>query len=163
MKQQCYLLAVWLTWLGLPALALIFGFSQGWPAGVFVLLVGVLGQVAYLRWFPRISRWVGYGSVADVRAEAVSLSEESLRVTFYTANVCPFCPIMRERLMELKRALPFELAEVDVTFRPQVVCAKGLRSVPVIEASGRFLVGNATSAELAEFLTQGSMAKHLET
>jgi glutaredoxin len=52
--------------------------------------------------------------------------------------------------------LGFDLQEVDVTFRPQIVSEKGFRSVPVIEAGGRFLVGNATSAELAAFLKEGA-------
>lgn len=33
-----------------------------------------------------------------------------------------------------------------------VIRAKGLRSVPAVEANGRLLVGNATSAQLADFL-----------
>jgi len=49
MKQECPLPFVWLTWLGLPGLALILGLSQGWLAAVFVLLVGVIAQIAYIR------------------------------------------------------------------------------------------------------------------
>jgi hypothetical protein len=37
-----------------------------------------------------------------------------------------------------------------VTFRPEIVRSKGLRSVPVLEADGRLLTGNATSAQTAE-------------
>jgi len=77
------------------------------------------------------------------------------RVTLYTANVCPFCPIVKRRLAELQRQGSFELEEVDVTFRPDVIRAKGLSSVPVLEAGGRRLVGNATSAQIAEFLSAG--------
>ncbi len=58
--------------------------------------------------------------------------------------------------MELKRDLQFELEEIDITFRPQIVMQKGLRSVPVIEADGRFWVGNATSAQLLEFLAEAA-------
>jgi glutaredoxin len=78
------------------------------------------------------------------------------RVTLYTANVCPFCPIVKRRLTELQRHSPFDLDEVDVTFRPEIVRAKGLRSVPVIEANGRLLVGNATSAQIVDFLRAAS-------
>ncbi len=155
MKQECPLPFVWLTWLGLPGLALILGLSQGWLAAVLVLLVGVIAQIAYIRWFPRMSRWMGYGSVDDVPAEHV-LSTTAPKVTLYTANVCPFCPIVRRRLLELKQQISFELDEVDVTFQPQIVLQKGLRSVPVIEAGGRFLVGNATSAQVAAFLTEAA-------
>ena len=161
MKQECPLLLVWLAWLGLPGLALMLGFSHGWLAAVLVLLVGVIAQVAYIRWFPRMSRWFGYGSVSDVPAEHASSSTTVPNVTLYTANVCPFCPIVKRRLIELTQQMSFELDEVDVTFQPQIVLRKGLRSVPVIEAGGRFLVGNATSAQLAAFLTeaaQGSTA-----
>jgi len=31
---------------------------------------------------------------------------------------------------------------------------KGFKSVPILEFDGRYLVGNATSAELAEFLSR---------
>jgi len=151
-KQQCYLWAVWLTWLGLPALAVILGLSVGWSAGVFVLLVGVVAQVAYIRWFPHLSRWVGYGSVADERVESMP-PRSTTKVTLYTANVCPFCPLVRERLQRLHQELGFELNEVDVTFRPALVQSKGFRAVPVVEIDGRHVVGNATSAQLAALLT----------
>jgi glutaredoxin len=152
-EQRCHLAAVWLTWLGLPLLAIVVGVRFGWAAAGAVLIVGIVGQVLYVRWFRYVSRWVGYGSVADVAAGPASVPEGRLpRVTLYTANVCPFCPIVKGRLAELQRQLGFEVEEVDVTFRPDVIRAKGLRSVPVVEANGRTLVGNATSAQLAEFL-----------
>jgi len=50
--------------------------------------------------------------------------------------------------------------EIDVTFRPKIVRAKGLRSVSVLEANGRILVGNATSAQIAEFLKNAGKAEH---
>lgn len=153
MEQRCHLAAVWLTWLGLPLLALVVGVRAGLAAAGAVLLVGIVGQVLYLRWFPHISRWMGYGSVADVAAGPAPVPEGRLpRVTLYTANVCPFCPILRRRLAELQRHGGFEVDEVDVTFRPDIVRARGLRSVPVVEADGRLLVGNATSQQLADFL-----------
>lgn len=153
MEQRCHLSAVWLTWLGLPLLAIVVGVRIGWAAAGAVLLTGIVGQVLYLRWFPHISRWVGYGSVADVAAGPAQESGGRLPcVTLYTASVCPFCPIIKRRLEELRQQIGFEFEEVDVTFRPDVVRAKGLRSVPVVEANGRLLVGNATSAQLADFL-----------
>ena len=154
MKQECPLIFVWLTWLGIPALALLVGVKSGWAVGLLVLTVGVVAQVAYLRWFPRVSRWLGYGSVADVTAGTPAALAGRPRVTLYTASVCPFCPIMRQRLASLRRALDFELEEIDITFRPELVRRKGFRSVPVLEAAGAHLVGNATSADLAAFLTK---------
>ena len=156
MKQECPLLFVWLAWIGLPLLALIIGLSQGWLAAVFVLLVGVGAQMAYIHWFPRISPWFGYGSVDDVPAEHASVSATAPKITLYTANGCPFCPIIKRRLIDLKQQMSFDMDEVDVTFHPQIVMQKGLRSVPVIEAGGRFLVGNATSAQIAAFLTEAA-------
>ncbi len=152
MQQRCHLAMVWLTWLGLPLLAILIGRRAGPLAGVVVLAVGVVAQVAYVRWFPHLSRWLGYGSVADTPAEPAALAAPLPRVTLYTASVCPFCPILRRRLTELQRQIRFDVEEVDVTFRPEIVQAKGLRSVPVLEANGRLLVGNATSAQIAGFL-----------
>jgi glutaredoxin len=161
MKQQCYLAMVWLTWLGLPLLAVVVALRIGLVAGlpialaaaVFVLLVGIVGQVLYIRWFPHVSRWLGYGSVADAPADPASMPQQLLRVKLYTANVCPFCPIVKRRLSDLQRLRPFELEEIDVTFRPEIIRSKGLRSVPVLESNGQLLVGNATSKQIADFLT----------
>ena len=153
MQQRCYLAAVWLTWLGLPLLAIVVGVRVGWAAAAAVLLAGAVAQLLYVRWFPHMSRWMGYGSVEDVPAGPAPISVGQVpRVTLYTANVCPFCPILKRRLAELQRHIRFEVEEIDVTFRPDVIRAKGLRSVPVVEANGRLLVGNATSAQLADFL-----------
>ncbi len=159
MEQRCHLAAVWLTWLGLPLLAIVVAVRLGLLAAVFVLAVGIGGQVLYIRWFPRLSRWLGYGSVADEPAAPAFAARQLPRVTLYTANVCPFCPIVRKRLAELQRHSPFAIDEVDVTFRPEIIRAKGLRSVPVLEANGRLLVGNATSARIAEFLAASASAK----
>jgi glutaredoxin len=152
MEQRCYLAAVWLTWLGLPLLALVVGLRLGLLAALAVLVVGIVGQVLYVRWFPYISRWVGYGPVADAPVNPASMPAQLPHVTLYTANVCPFCPIIRRRLAEMQRHSQFEVEEVDVTFRPEIIRAKGLRSVPVLEANRHLLIGNATSAQIAEFL-----------
>jgi len=149
---------VWLTWLGLPLLAVLVGFRAGPLAGLFVLAVGIVAQVLYVRGFPRISTLMGYGSVADTPPPSGALAAPLPHVTLYTASVCPFCPILKKRLADLRQEAPFEVTEVDVTFRPEVIRAKGLRSVPVLEARGRFLVGNATSAQIVEFLRSASNA-----
>ena len=158
MEQRCHLSMVWLTWLGLPLLAALVGFRTGVVAGVLVLAVGVVGQVLYVRWFPKISRFIGYGSVADTPVAATPAAATLPGVTLYTANVCPFCPIIRRRLAELQRQSPFEVREIDVTFRPDIIRAKGLSSVPVVEANGQVLVGNATSAQMAAFLEKAHKA-----
>jgi glutaredoxin len=148
---------VWLTWLGLPLVAVLVGFRAGPLVGLFVLAVGIVAQVLYVRGFPRISMLMGYGPVADTPPSGAPAAPLP-HVTVYTASVCPFCPILRKRLADLRREAPFELSEVDVTFRPDIIGAKGLRSVPVLEANGRFLIGNATSAQIVEFLRSASNA-----
>ena len=50
----------------------------------------------------------------------------------------------------------FSLQEVDVTLRPVILVAKGIRAVPVVEVGGRRLDGNATSEQLAADLTSGA-------
>ena len=155
MEQRCHLAFVWLTWVGVPLLAVVVGIRAGVLAAVVTLAVGIIAQILYLRWFPHLSRWMGYGSVADTSAANMPTGAPLPPVTLYTANVCPFCPIIRQRLADLQRQHPFKVEEIDVTFRPEVIRAKGLRSVPVLEANGRLLVGNATSAQIAEFLRSG--------
>lgn len=59
--------------------------------------------------------------------------------------------------MQLQKTLGFELQERDVTFQPEIVRGKGLRSVPVIDVNARQLVGNATSAQLAAFLENATI------
>ncbi len=152
MEQRCYLGMIWLTWIGLPLVAALVGIRAGVTGGVTVLVVGVVAQVLYIRWFPRLSRWMGYGSVADKPAERGPTATAPICVTLYTANLCPFCPIVRQRLHALQHEHKFEIREIDVTFRPDLIRAKRLRSVPVLEANGRFLVGNATSAQIMDFL-----------
>lgn len=159
MDQRCHLAAVWLTWLGLPLLAIVVALRAGLGVALAVLATGILAQVLYIRWFAYVSRWLGYGSVADVPAAPASTAVQLPRVTLYTANVCPFCPILKRRLADLQQQHPFEVEEVDVTFRPEIIRAKGLRSVPVLEANGRLLVGNATSAQISEFLRSVAHAR----
>lgn len=153
MKQQCYLYNVWFTWLGIPAIAVLMGIVAGWWAVPFILLVGVFAQIIYIRVFPKVSRWIGYGSVQDVPAVPPKQTPAVSKVTLYTANVCPFCPIVRQRLTDLQRDLGFDLSEVDVTFQPGLIREKGIRSVPVLETEGRLWIGNATTAQLISFLT----------
>ncbi len=105
------------------------------------------------------SRFLGYGGVEDVAASSMPGPAVPLpRVTFYTASACPFCPLVRDRLAGLQKTLGFEMEEVDVTFRPDLIRAKGLRSVPVVEAGAEILVGNATSQQLAAFLQRAAAA-----
>ena len=156
MKQECKLFMVWFTWLGLPLLAFIIGFSRGWWAFALILFVGVFAQIFYVKHFPGLSKLLGYGSVDDVPVENNSSTKTSSDVTLYTANVCPFCPIVKKRLVELQKNIYFKLNEIDITFKPSVLKEKGFSSVPVIEISGEYWNGNATSSELFSFITKHS-------
>lgn len=159
MKQQCYLANVWLTWVGVPLVAILIGLKANWLGGFVVMAAGIVAQIAYVYWFPRLSRWVGYGSVADQPVQKTEATFAALTVTLYTASVCPFCPLVRQRLMDLKSALGFQLHESDVTFRLDLILSKGIKAVPVVEANGRYRTGNATSAELLAFLTEAATEK----
>jgi glutaredoxin len=154
MKQQCYLVNVWLTWVAVPVIAILIGLKTNWLGGFVVMVVGILSQIVYVSWFPRLSRWVGYGSVADQPVKKTEATLAALTVTLYTASVCPFCPLVRQRLMDLKSVLGFQLQEQDVTFRFDLILSNGLKAVPVVEANGRYRTGNATSAELLAFLNE---------
>ena len=154
MKQECNLGMIWLTWLGLPVLAIVMGILQGWWASAFILIVGVFAQIFYIKLFKRLSKLFGYGSVNDVAVESTQKLKTPSIVTLYTANVCPFCPIVKQRLIELQRDLEFKLKEIDITFKPSLIKEKGFRSVPVIELDGNYWVGNATSAQLLSFITK---------
>jgi hypothetical protein len=154
MKQQCYLANVWLTWVGVPMIAIFIGLKTNWLGGFVVMAAGIVTQMAYVHWFPRLSRWAGYGSVADEPAGKIGEKFSSLVVTLYTASVCPFCPLVRRRLLDLKNELGFQLREKDVTFRFDLILSKGFKAVPVVEANGRYQIGNATSAELLAFLEE---------
>ena len=46
----------------------------------------------------------------------------------------------------------FELRREDVTLRPDLVRAKRIRSVPIVEVGDRRLVGHATSQQLARLI-----------
>jgi hypothetical protein len=160
LKQECSLAVVWLSWLVVPAVAVVIGVRRGLVIGILVLALGWAAEMVVLRWarrwFPHLAPWLGYGSVADVLMPGNAVVRGQPRVILYTATVCPFCPIIRQRLAALRTTMPFELEEVDVTLRPALVLEKGLRSVPVLEAGGRYLVGNATTAELLAFLQAGA-------
>lgn len=153
MKQQCYLWNVWLTWLSIPLLVIVVRLRLSWAAAAMVLVVVVLAQLAYVRFFPHLSRLIGYGSVEDEAPPASASAARPTSVTLYTASLCPFCPIVRNRLQALQRDLGFDLSEVDVTLRPDLLRIKGIRGVPVVEVDGRFLHGNATTAQLVELMS----------
>ncbi len=153
MPQRCPMAFIYLSWallIGGLAFFLLtgrYGFAVAWVVAV------PLAGWAYVRTFPRTSRFLGYGRVDDRPAERVAPTRAA--VTFYAALGCPFCPVVKRRLQALRERMGFELREIDVTLRPDLLKAKGIRSVPVVEVDGRQKVGHATTEELAA-LIQGS-------
>ena len=158
MKQECKLSSVRAMWMAVLIVVPMLAVTRGWPAAVFVVMVGVLIQIGYVRNFRHVSQWLGFGSVDDVRPAHHATSANAIpHVTLYTAIGCPFCPLVRQRLHDLQQELWFAFDERDVTFRPAKLRDCGIRSVPAIEVDGRFLVGNATSDALVTFLTGGAL------
>jgi glutaredoxin len=151
MKQQCHVAFVYLSWavlLGGPLVQVALG--QYVQAVFWLVFVGLFLWL-YVRYFPAFSRSMGYGSVAD---EAANGQERvpTAQVVLYTGKGCPFCPLVQKRLTDLQKTMGFQLKEVDITFRPEIMIAKGIRALPVVEIGDRRLVGNATSAVFAKFI-----------
>ena len=150
MKQQCNIAFVygsWLILLGGAAFQLIYG--NALQAVVWVFFVALFLWL-YVRYFPSLSRFMGYGSVDDLPAKDIHLSKA--RVVLYTGVGCPFCPIVKKRLTELQSKMGFDLAEIDVTLKPDLLVAKGIRALPVIEVGDSRWIGNGTSEQLAGFI-----------
>jgi glutaredoxin len=147
MKQQCHMAAIYFTWVFyLGGLALLLWRSM-WPMAIAWLVCIPLFEWLYIRQFRGLSQLLGYGRIVDQPATAVAASKAE--VTFYTALGCPFCPLMEQRLDELRQESGFTLHKIDVTLRPDLLMSKGIRSVPAIETGGKVLVGLITKQDLA--------------
>lgn len=156
MKQRCPLVLVHLTWLVYLA-GLVYLPMRGETLAAGIWLVGLpVFMLLYVRTFPRTSRFFGYGRVDDKPAENVWSAP--VKVTFYGAMGCPFCPIVSRRLHALQERMGFTLEHVDLTTKPGLLARKGIRSVPVVEVGDRRLVGNATSEQLAELISGAKSA-----
>lgn len=153
MKQQCPMVFIYLFWALVIGAPVVFALNGEYVLAVAWVVVLPVAQWAYVRTFSHTSRFLGYGRVDDRPADQVSSSP--VTVTMYTALSCPFCPIVKSRLQALQERMGFELREVDVTLRPDLLKGKGIRAVPVVEVEGRTLAGHATTQELAA-LIQGS-------
>lgn len=149
-QQRCTLVNLYFTWtvfLGVSVALLATGHYYAF----LLCVVGTpLFQAASIRLFPRISRLLGYGSVAD--KPAVAAPSAPVDVTLYTAVGCPFCPIIEERLDALKPTMGFTLTKIDITLRPDLVSAKKIKGVPVVEVGDVLRTGNLTSQDLAELI-----------
>lgn len=155
-EQQCSVVGLAVGWVGYGVGMAYFSYQRDW-AVAFLWMTGL----PTLRWtlyhfFPRISRFLGYGRIADkvpsVPPVHASHQAASVAVNLYTFFSCPFCPIVLARLQVLQEQMGFTLRTIDVTLKPQTLMAKRIRSVPVVEVGDHRLVGNSTTEQLAALI-----------
>lgn len=154
MKQEC---TVWGLYLSGAMIVIVYptglaflAYEANWPVFVLWLICLPCLKWAYLRFFPRISKLKGYGSVDDKLP--ASVEKARVEVTYYSLLGCPFCPIVSRRLDALQKEMDFTLKTVDLTLKPQMAASKGIKSVPVVEVGKDRLVGNATTEQLAQLI-----------
>ena len=157
MKQQCHISFIYGSWLILGCGLIFYIFRSEYLQAVLWIFFIVLFLWLYVRYFPKLSRSMGYGSVADQPAKDIRPIHTT--VNFYTGLGCPFCPIVKRRLADLQLKMGFEMNEIDVTFKPDLLIAKGIRALPVVEVEKAHWIGNATSEQLAEFIKHNSINK----
>jgi glutaredoxin len=148
--QQCSVLGLALSWVTYLAALVFLAYERHWAGGVLWLVLVPSVRLALFRYFPDVSRFLGYGRVDD--AIPAQVNRAPVAVTFYSFFSCPFCPMVLQRLEALQKKMDFTLETIDVTFRPQILMNKRIRSVPVVEVGTNRLVGNATTEELAKLI-----------
>lgn len=149
LKQRCFMAFIYASWLVLAAMLAVLVW-KGLYAGALAALVCLpLAQWLYIRHFRRLAPWMGYGPITDEPAGAL-LPAAQVNVTLYTALGCPFCPLIEQRLDALRKTMGFQLEKIDVTLKPALLAAKGIRSVPVVEVGDRHLIGLVSTRELEE-------------
>ena len=158
-EQQCSVVGLALGWIGYAAGMGYFAYQRQWVVAL-LWMAGVLGlRWALYHFFPRISRFLGYGRIADKFASIPPLrakpQADPVAVNFYSFFSCPFCPIVLARLHALREQMGFSLTMIDVTLKPQTLMTKGIRSVPVVEVGDHRLVGNSTTEQLAALIALG--------
>jgi len=152
MKQQCYIPMIYLSWaVYLAGLAAAAWYSQ-WALGAVWLVTVPVAQWLYIRKFPSLSGIMGYGRITD--EPAATVDSAPVKVTLFVALGCPFCPLMEQRLERLQKTMSFSLEKIDVTLRPDLLASKGIRTVPAVEVSGRFLFGLLSTKDLAAAIAQ---------
>jgi glutaredoxin len=158
-EQQCNVVGLALGWIGYAVGMGYFTYRHQWLVAL-LWMAGVPGlRWALYHFFPRISRFLGYGRIADTFSSAPPLpanpQASPVAVNFYTFFSCPFCPIVLARLQALQKQMGFTLNMIDVTLKPQTLMTKGIRSVPVVEVGEHRLVGNSTTEQLALLIALG--------
>jgi glutaredoxin len=158
-KQQCNVVGLVLGWMGYAVGMGYFIYQRQWVVAL-LWMAGMPGlRWALYHFFPRISRFLGYGRIADKFSSILPLHADPqaapVAVNFYSFFSCPFCPIVLARLQALQKQIGFALRIIDVTLKPQTLMAKGIRSVPVVEVGDHRLVGNSTTEQLATLIALG--------
>jgi len=87
----------------------------------------------------------------DEGAEAAG--NAPVKVVLYTALGCPSAP-SSSSAGRTAAADGVHTGEIDVTLRPDLLAAKGIRSVPVVEVGARLLFGLVTTKELAKAIAE---------
>jgi glutaredoxin len=154
-KQQCTLTNLYFGVLVFAILyaggVVFYGYKGNWPAVLLWLVLLPCARWVGLRLSPLTSKWRGKGAVDDKLPSGVN--KANVEVAFYSHNGCPFCPIVKRRLEALQREMDFTLTKIDLSFKPQLAASKGIRSVPVVEVGKGRLVGNATTEQLAQLIS----------
>jgi glutaredoxin len=158
-EQQCNVAGLALSWIGYVAGLGYFSYRHQWVAALLWMVGVPFLRWALFRFFPRISRFLGYGRIVDKFAPDplphANPGPAPVAVNFYSFFSCPFCPIVLARLQALQPQMSFTLRTFDVTLNPRMLLSKGIRSVPVVEVGGHRLVGNSTTEQLAGLIALG--------
>jgi len=155
MQKRCLMLMIYLSWSIYAGGLAYLGWRAQWALALGWLVAAPLALWLYIVKFPALSPFMGYGRITD--EPSLLTGRAPAKVTLYTALGCPFCPLMEQRLHALQKGLDFELHKIDVTLRPDLLASKGIRSVPVVEVSGRLLIGLVTSKDLAAAIAEAGV------
>jgi glutaredoxin len=165
-EQQCNVAGLALGWIGYAAGLGYFTYRHQWVVALLWMTGVPCLRWALYRFFPHISRFLGYGRIADTFSSVPPLhpgpQAAPVAVTFYSFFSCPFCPIVLARLEALQKQMGFRLETIDVTLKPQTLMTKGIRSVPVVEVGEHRLVGNSTTEQLAALIVAGQAPRLLQ-
>lgn len=163
-KQQCDVVGLALGWIGYVVCVGYFTYQHLWLIALLVMAGMPALRWALYHFFPSISRFFGYGRIADTYSSIAPMRTNPqaapVAVNFYSFFSCPFCPIVFARLQALQKQMGFALNVIDVTLKPQTLIAKGIRSVPVVEVGDDRLVGNSTTEQLATLISHGLVNIH---
>ncbi len=77
----------------------------------------------------------------------------SLKVTFYTKEVCTLCDLALEMMRDLMEDASIELETVDITKSPDA-WETYWDKIPVIESEGEILWGRIDETKLRNFLLE---------